>query len=345
VVQKPPREARPVPRIIGHRGAPGYRPEHTPASYRLAIAMGVDAVEPDLVMTADGVVIVRHEPELSETTDIATRPEFADRQTTKQIDGRPVTGWFAEDLTLAEIRMLRAVERLADLRHRNTRWDRAAEVMTFDELLLLVAGESRRAGRRVAVHAELKSPSRLAGLGLDLESAVLGALQDHSMGRQDSGVHLQSFEPSCLRRLRERTDLTLVQLVEASGAPADVAADGDPTTYDDLVTPAGLRAVAHYADAIGLAKSRLLGAPEAAAGLVDEAHLNGLRVFVWTLRDENRFLAPQHRIGDAPGRRGDSASELFALLDAGVDGVFCDHPDTALAARERWRLGAALARG
>ncbi len=329
---------RHLPRVIGHRGAPGYRPEHTAESYRLATEMGVDAVEPDLVMTADGVVVIRHESELASTTDVALRPEFASRRTTKVVDGAPVSGWFAEDFTLAEIKRLRAVERLGDLRPRNTRWDRACEVLTLDELLLLLSAQAQRLGRRVDLVAELKSATRLAALGLDLEGAVLSALADHGLDHRDSGVHLQSFEPSCVRRLRARTDLRLVQLVAASGAPSDLAEQGDPTTFDDLVSHAGLRMVSRYADAIGLAKSRLLGRAGEAGALVDEAHLLGLRVLTYTVRDENRFLAPAFRDGAAPERRGDSAAELRALFEAGVDGVFCDHPDTALAAREVWRL-------
>jgi len=307
------------------------------ASYRLAIAMGADSVEPDLVMTADGVVVVRHESELGGTTDIASRPDLAERLTTKVVDGRSVTGWFAEDLTLAELKTLRAVERLPGLRPRNRRWDGAEEVITFDELLLLLSSESQRLHRRIGLHAELKSATRLAGLGLDLEGAVLTSLRDHGLDRRESAVRLQSFEPSCLRRLRRVTDLRLVQLVDASGAPADLVAVGDPVTYDDLVSPHGLRMVATYADAVGLAKSRLLGPAAEAEALVDHAHLSGLQVLAWTLRAENRFLAPGFRSGDEPERRGDLAGELAALLDAGVDGVFCDQPDLALAARDAWR--------
>ena len=312
------------PVIIGHRGAPGYRPEHTLSSYRLAIAMGVDAVEPDLVMTADGVVVIRHESDLSSTTDIASHTELAGRT-------------MAEQLTLAELKTLRAVERLPGVRPRNRRWDGTEDVLTLDELLLLLAAESRRLDRRIGLNAELKDATRLAELGLNLEEAVLAVLRDHGLDERGSGVHLQSFEPGCLHRLREQTDLRLVQLVEASGAPADLVAAGDPTTYDDLVSPRGLRMVARYADAVAVSKGRLLGAPTDAAAFVDHAHLSGLQVLAWTLRDENAFLAPRFRNGDEPERRGDSARELAALLEAGVDGVFCDMPDTALAARDAWQ--------
>ncbi|HCB07851.1 MAG TPA: hypothetical protein DEQ43_26970, partial [Nocardioides bacterium] len=240
-----------LPSVIGHRGAPGYRPEHTQASYRLAIALGADAVEPDVVMTRDGVAVLRHETELSDTTDVAAHPELADRHTVKQVGGREVSGWFCEDLTLAELKSLRAVERLPERRPRNTRWNGCCEVLTLDELLLLVAEESRRWDREVGLNIELKRSSYLASIGLPLEDAVLASLRDHGLDRRDSGVVLQSFETGNLRRLRDRTDLPLVQLIESSGAPADLVALGDPTTYDDLCSHDGLRAVARYADALG----------------------------------------------------------------------------------------------
>ena len=304
--------------MIGHRGAPGYRPEHTLASYRLAIALGADAVEPDVVMTADGVAVLRHETEIGATTDVAMRPEFAGRRTVKRVDGHEVDGWFCEDFSLAELKTLRAVERLPQRRPRNTRWDGRFEVATFDELLLLLAEESRRWGRRIGLNVELKSSSYLASLGLALEDTVLASLCDHGLDRRDSGVLLQSFETTNLRRLRERTDLPLVQLVEASGAPADLVAAGDPTTYDDLCGHAGLRAVARYADVLGVAHTRVLQHP----ALVEDAHLAGLQVLAWTVRD------------DDPGGRTDD--EVRRLLDAGVDGLFSDHPDTTLLVRDEW---------
>ncbi|HRD63504.1 MAG TPA: glycerophosphodiester phosphodiesterase family protein, partial [Nocardioides sp.] len=183
-----------LPSVIGHRGAPGYRPEHTQASYRLAIALGADAVEPDVVMTRDGVAVLRHETELSDTTDVAAHPELADRHTVKQVGGREVSGWFCEDLTLAELKSLRAVERLPERRPRNTRWNGCCEVLTLDELLLLVAEESRRWDREVGLNIELKRSSYLASIGLPLEDAVLASLRDHGLDRRDSGVVLQSFE-------------------------------------------------------------------------------------------------------------------------------------------------------
>ncbi len=312
--------SRRLPQVIGHRGAPGYRPEHTLASYHLAIALGADAIEPDLVMTADGVAVLRHEIEIGGTTDVAAHPEFADRHTTKLIDGREVTGWFSEDFTLTELKVLRAVERLPDRRPRNRLWDGRFEIATFDELLMLLAEERRRWGRPIGLNVELKSSAHFASIGLPLEDVVLSSLRDHVLDRRGSGVLLQSFETSNLRWLRDRTDLPLVQLIEASGAPADLVALGDPTTYDDLCTPAGLRAVARYADAVGVAHTRLLARPD----LVEDAHLNGLQVLAWTVRD------------DDPGGPALVDAEIRALLDAGVDAVFSDQPDTTLLVRDDW---------
>jgi len=309
-----------LPQVIGHRGASGYRPEHTLASYRLAIALGADSVEPDVVLTADGVAVLRHETEIGETTDVAAHPEFTGRRTVKQVAGREVRGWFCEDFTLAELKTLRAVERLPERRPRNTRWDGRLEIATFDELLLLVAEEARRWDRAIGLHVELKSSAHLASAGLPLDDIVLGSLRDHGLDRRDSGVLLQSFEPTSLRRLRDRTDLPLVQLIDACGVPADLAAAGDPTTYDDLCSHDGLRAVARYADVVGVGHRRLLDRP----ALVEDAHLAGLQVLAWTVRD------------DDPGGPGPVDAEVRRLLDAGVDGLFSDHPDTTLLVRDEW---------
>jgi glycerophosphoryl diester phosphodiesterase len=309
-----------LPQVIGHRGAPGYRPEHTLASYRLAIALGADSVEPDLVMTSDGVAVLRHETEISDTTDVAVHAEFADRHTVKELGGREASGWFCEDFTLAELKSLRTVERLPDRRPQNTRWNGRFEIATFDELLMLLAEESGRWGRQVGLNVELKSSSYLASIGLPLEDAVLGSLRDHRLDQRDSGVVLQSFETTNLRWLRDRTDLPLVQLVEASGAPADLVGQGASTTYDDLCSPDGLRAVARYADVLGVARTRLLARP----ALVEDAHLAGLQVLAWTVRD------------DDPGGPELVDAEVRVLLDAGVDGLFSDHPDTTLLVRDAW---------
>jgi glycerophosphoryl diester phosphodiesterase len=328
------REPLELPLVIAHRGASGYRPEHTLASYRLAIALGADYVEPDLVSTRDGVLVARHENEISATTDVAAHPELADRMTTKEVDGRVVTGWFTEDLTLAELKTLRAVERLPDLRPRNTRYDHRYDVPTFDEILTLVAEESRRLGRSVGVYPETKHPSHFAALGLALEEPLLDTLGRHGMGGPDAPVFVQSFEPGNLRWLRSRTRLPLVQLVAADGRV-------------DLVTSTGLRRVASYADAVGVAKDLVLprhadtGTIGDPSPLVADAHAAGLQVHVWTLRDENAFLPAGYRRGADPAAIGDSIEETQAFLDAGVDGLFTDHPDTTL---EACRLHASSAR-
>ncbi|WP_296606977.1 glycerophosphodiester phosphodiesterase [Nocardioides sp.] len=328
-----PLELQP-PLVIAHRGASGYRPEHTLASYRLAIALGADYVEPDLVSTRDGVLVARHESEIGSTTDIAARAELADRLTTKEVDGRVVTGWFTEDLTLAELKTLRAVERLPELRPRNTRYDGRYDVPTFDEVLALVAEESARLGRPIGVYPETKHPSHFAALGLALEEPLLDALARHGMGGPHAPVFLQSFEPGNLQWLRSRTPLPLVQLVAADGRV-------------DLVTATGLRRVASYADAVGVAKDLVLprhagtGTIGDPSSLVADAHAAGLLVHVWTLRDENAFLPTGYRRGADPAAIGDSIEETQAFLDAGVDGLFTDHPDTTL---EACRLHASSSR-
>jgi glycerophosphoryl diester phosphodiesterase len=330
------------PIVIGHRGASGYRPEHTLAAYRLAIRLGADYVEPDLVSTKDGVLVARHENEISGTTDVADRPEFADRRTTKTIDGRSVTGWFTEDFTLAELRTLRAVERLPGVRPDNTRYDGMFAVPTLDEVLALVREESRRRGERIGVYPETKHPTYFDAIGLSMEEPLVAALRRHGLDRRNAEVIIQSFETGNLRELDTMTRVDLAQLVDASGAPYDLRAAGDPRTYRDLVTPAGLAEIATYADGVGVNKNLVLprdpatGATGATSSLVDDAHAAGLVVHVWTLRDENQFMATNFRIGTDPDAKGDAYAEALAFLDAGVDGIFSDHPDTTLQAREDW---------
>jgi glycerophosphoryl diester phosphodiesterase len=333
------RVAEPV--VIGHRGASGYRPEHTLASYRLAIGMGADYVEPDLVSTRDGVLVARHENEISGTTDVAQHPEFAARRTTKTIDGRAVTGWFTEDFTLAELKTLRAKERLPQVRPDNTRYDGRFEVPTLDEVLDLVAAESRRTGRTIGVYPETKHPTYFDSVGLSLEEPLVRALKRHHLDRPRSAVIVQSFETANLRDLDRMTKVPLAQLMDASGAPYDLVAAGDPRTYRDLATPAGLRRVATYADGIGANKELVLprnaaGATTVPSALVGDAHRAGLVVHVWTLRDENQFMATNFRRGTDPNAKGDSYAEAQAFLDAGVDGIFSDQPDTTVQALEDW---------
>jgi glycerophosphoryl diester phosphodiesterase len=314
------------PLVIAHRGASGYRPEHTIASYRLAIALGADYIEPDLVSTKDGVLVARHEAEISRTTNVGRRGEFADRLTTKEIDGRQVSGWFVEDFTLAELKTLRAVERLPEIRPRNTRYDGRYDIPTFEEILGLAAFESERLGRRIGVYPETKHPSYFSSIGLGLEEPLLDILAVHGYGDPESPIFIQSFEPDNLQWLRSRTGLPLVQLVEATGRV-------------DLVTSTGLRRVATWADAVGVAKDLVLPRhPEVGtigdpSSLVADAHAAGLQVHVWTMRDENTFLPTGYRRGESPSDTGDSIEETQAFLDAGVDGLFTDQPDTTLEAR------------
>ncbi len=330
------------PLVIGHRGASGYRPEHTLESYRTAIRMGADYIEPDLVSTRDGVLVARHENLIDQTTDVADHAEFADRRTTKVIDGVSHTGWFTEDFTLAELKTLRATERLPEVRPHNTRYDGRFEVPTFGEVLSLVARAGRAEHRRIGVYAETKHPTYFASIGLPLERRMLADLERHHLDHRGARVFLQSFETGNLRALDAITDLPLVQLVDGSGAPYDLQAAGDPRTYRDLTTPAGLREIATYADGIGPSKDLVLprdgaGMTGAPSDLVRDAHRERLLVHVFTLRRENRFMARNFQVGTDPNSVGDLAAEAQAFFDAGVDGVFTDNSDLVVAARRDWR--------
>ncbi len=337
---EPPQHAQPVT-VFAHRGASGYRPEHTLAAYELAIRMGADYIEPDLVSTKDGVLVARHENEISGTTDVADHPEFAQRKTTKIIDGVPISGFFTEDFTLRELRTLRAKERLPGVRPGNTRYDGRFQVPTFDEILSLVKRESRAQGRTIGVAPETKHPTYFRSIGLPLERPLLRSLRLAGLDSKRSKVVIQSFETSNLRQLSRETKVRLVQLTSATGAPYDLVAKGDPRTYADLMSPAGLRRVATYADWLGPEKNSVI--PRDAAGflarptsVVDDAHRAGLKVVVYTFRDENQFLPADFRNGDDPNAKGDIFGELQAFFDTGIDAVFSDYPDTAVAARDWW---------
>jgi glycerophosphoryl diester phosphodiesterase len=322
-----------APIIIGHRGAAGARPEHTLESYRTAIAGGADFIEPDLVPTKDGVLVARHENEIGGTTDVAAHPEFAARRATKTIDGTAVTGWFTEDFTLAELKTLRARERLPELRRANTAWDGRFDVPTFAEILDLAAGETARTGRTIGVYPETKHPTYFRRLGLPLEERLVAQLTAAGYtGKTDAAV-IQSFEIANLKALRTMTDVRLIQLID-DGRPADNAA----MPYDAMMTPAGLQQIATYADGIGPAKARIIprdaaGRSLAATRLVADAHAAGLVVHPWTFRSENAFLPAELRRGDDPAAHGDAAAEYRAFFAAGVDGVFSDFADAAFAAR------------
>ena len=295
--------------VIAHRGASGERPEHTLESYRLAIEQGADYIEPDLVMTRDGVLIARHENEIGGTTDVANHPEFAARRRAQIIDGETMTGWFTEDFTLAEIKGLRARERLPALRPRNCAFDGRFPVPTFEEILQLVAETNRRrsTGPRIGVYPETKHPAHFAAIGLPQEQAVLAALDRFDYGREGSPVFIQSFDPNNLRQLRDMTHLPLVQLLEHEL--------GD------------LHRIAEYADGIGIAKSLAT-----ATGIAD-AHSLDLTVHVWTFRAENEFLPADLKIGDAPAGYGNLDAEIERYLSRGIDGFFTDFPAVGVRVR------------
>ncbi|MDR7184118.1 glycerophosphoryl diester phosphodiesterase [Microbacterium trichothecenolyticum] len=320
--------------LIGHRGASGSRPEHTLAAYETAIVQCADYIEPDVVSTKDGVLVARHENEIGGTTDVAAHPEFAARKTTKLIDGASVTGWFTEDFTFAELRTLRAKERLPQTRPANTAFDRLYAIPTLDEVMDLARHSVSCDGRPVGVYPETKHPSYFDSIGLSLEEPLVAALKANGLDRANAPVILQSFETANLRDLARLTDVTLAQLVNASGRPYDFTLAGDTRTYNDLVTPAGLAEIATYADGVGLEKSVMiprttdgrLGTPTA---VIADAHAAGLTVHGWTFRAENQFLPVDFRSSADPAASGDLDGEIRAFVAAGMDGVFSDHPGIA----------------
>ena len=300
--------------VIAHRGASGERPEHTIESYRLAVEEGADYIEPDLVMTRDGVLVARHENEIGGTTDVVQHPEFAERRRTQIIDGETMTGWFTEDFTLAEIKTLRARERLPELRPRNRAFDGRFTIPTFDEIMQLATQANRRRGgtSRIGVYPETKHPAHFAGMGLPMEQAVLDALQRHDYAADGNPVFIQSFDARNLRQLRGMTRLPLVQLLEHEL--------GD------------LGEIAKYADAIGIAKA--LATPEG----VRAAHAVNLKVHVWTFRAENEFLPDDLKIGGSPAAHGDLDGEIRRFLSRGIDGFFVDFPAAGVRVRDAYLI-------
>jgi glycerophosphoryl diester phosphodiesterase len=309
-----------VPVIIAHRGASGYRPEHTLAAYELAARLGADFLEPDLVSTRDGVLVARHEPEIGATTDVAQHREFADRVTSKVIDGRRVRGWFAEDFTLAELRTLRAVERIPALRQRNTLYDGRYPVPTFGEVVALAARLSGELGRQIGVYPETKCPSYHRSIGLPLEPTLVHALREANLDRPDAPVFVQSFEASSLRCMRAELKVPLVQLSKT-----------------ERFGTAELAEIACYADVIGPAKELIVprdstGRSAEPSSLVTDAHAAGLAVHAWTFRNENHFLPLDLRSRGGRAGYGNALAEYWLFAELGVDGVFTDHPDTAASA-------------
>ncbi|VVC87923.1 uncharacterized protein LOC126971214 [Leptidea sinapis] len=330
------------PTIIAHRGASGYIPEHTLGSYALAITMGADYIEPDLVMTKDGQLIARHDNELGLTTDVAHRQEFADRHRTQIVDGNEITGWFTEDFTLAEIKTLKAIERIPDIRPGNARIDGAFKIPTFQEIINLAKSLQGSERRRIGLYPEIKHSTHFKNLSLPMERKVVEIFHKNGYNGADSPVYIQSFEVNNLKELKKMTSLRLLQLYESDKSlqPADQARLGTGLTYGQMSTPEGLAEVAKYAYAVGPDKSYIiprnddnsLGEPTT---FVNDAHAAGLKVHPYTFRAENEFL-PKEFQSDDPARsaRGDLIGELRAYIAAGIDGMFADQPNIPVSIRE-----------
>ncbi len=351
------------PLVIGHRGASGYLPEHTLASYRKAIEMGADFIEPDLVVTKDGELVARHEPNITATTDVSTRPEFASRKKTRMVDGVAETGWFVTDFTLAELRTLYAKQANPV---RDQSFNKQFPVPTFREILELAKSESARTGRTIGVYPETKHPTYHVAAGLPIEPRLLKILAEYGYTKKNSPVIIQSFEVQNLKDLRQQTGVRLVQLIDGDGVdaqgkvtlvapfdkPYDFAVRKDPRTFPDLLTPKGLAEIKTYADGIGPWKPYLRSAKQvlgsdgkpqdlngdgkitdadrvllAPTEVVKNAHAAGLFVHAFTFRNEKELLVSDYK--------GDPKVEYAVFYELGVDGLFSDFPDTALAARER----------
>ena len=329
----------PAKLVIGHRGASALRPEHTLEAYTKAIDDGANVIEPDLVSTKDGVLVARHENEISGTTNVADKPEFAARKATRLIDNVSTTGWFTEDFTLAELQTLRAKERIPLNRPANTAFDGQFLVPTFQAVMDLAKAKTLETGRTIAIYPETKHPSYFKSINLPLEKRLVDALDANGYQGRSAPVFIQSFEVANLKEMRQLTDVRIVQLLFSSGRPEDFRLSGDSRTYADIRSAAGLREVASYANGIGPEKSMViprnaqnnLGTPTT---LVADAHAAGLIVHPYTFRPENPFLPVDLRRGNtaAPAERGDMAAEIAAFLRAGIDGFFTDDPAIGRAA-------------
>jgi glycerophosphoryl diester phosphodiesterase len=321
-----------TPIVIAHRGASGYRPEHTLAAYELAINLGADYIEPDLVSTKDGVLIARHENEISETTDVASRGEFAHLETTKIVDGEVKTGWFTEDFTLAEIKTLTAKERIPQLRPANIAYNGLWEIPTLQEIIDLAKNKSSALGRIIGIYPETKHPTYFQSVGLALEDNLLATLEVNGYQGVNAPVFIQSFEVANLQYLAKKTDLPLVQLINSTGKPYDFIISDDVRNYADLTTTSGLEQISQYAQAIGIHKDILVprdstGKLQPPTTLVHDAHTVGLQVHIWTFRNEDYFLPLDFQ--------GKPHREYELFFNLGIDGVFSDFADHAVAVRDR----------
>ncbi|WP_426173981.1 glycerophosphodiester phosphodiesterase [Massilia sp. TWR1-2-2] len=349
-LQNPGAAWPPSQTVTAHRGASALRPEHTLAAYLKAIDDGADIIEPDLVATRDGVLVARHENDISGTTNVSTASQFAGRRTTKNIDGIPVTGWFTEDFTLAELKTLRAKERIPANRPANAAYDGQFDVPTLQEVIDLVKKESVARGKVIGIYPETKHPTYFKSIGLPLEKRLVDQLVASGYRGKAAAVFVQSFEVANLKELRSLTDMRIVQLIDnpknppapngaPRNAPYDFVASGSTRTYADLVTPAGLREIAGYADVVSPYKEVIIARTAtnelgAATSFVADARAAGLKVHTWTLRPENPFLPVSMRRPDVASlsQRGDAVAEINAYLKAGIDGFFTDDPAVGRAA-------------
>jgi glycerophosphoryl diester phosphodiesterase len=329
-----------TPIVIGHRGAAGYLPEHTLPGYALAVFQGADFIEPDLVMTKDGHLVARHEPILDETTDVSAHPEFASRRTTKILDGFAVTAWWSEDFTLAEIKQLKARERIPTVRPANARINDQVEVPTLKEVIDLAKGLEKVTGRKIGIYPETKHPTYFRNLGFAMEETLVAILRSNGYEGTSDRVFIQSFEVANLKQLAHMTNIPLVQLLGgANSQPYDVVSAGGTLTYGQMATAQGLAEIARYADGVGPTKGFVIPVvggildPVNATTFVRDAHAAGLVVHPYTYRVENQFLPPNLRIGADPNGRGDLQAEIKMFLDAGIDGFFTDNTDVGVKAR------------
>lgn len=318
------------PIVIAHRGASGWRPEHTIASYDLAISMGADFIEPDLVLTKDNVFVARHENDITGTTDVASHPEFAARKKTKIIDGESHSGWFTEDFTLAELKTLRARERLPLIRAGNTQYDGQFQIPTLAEIITLAKTRSKETGRTIGIYPETKHPSYFASIGHPMEARLVAQLKAAGWSTAAAPVFIQSFEVNNLKALHRMTGIRLIQLMDATGGPAD----GAQPSYAAMATPGGLEQIATYAYGIGPNKAMIQDGDALPTNLIIDAHKAGLRVHPWTFRAENMFLPPSMRVGESPAEHGQIEKEIRRFILLGVDGFFTDYPDIGVETRK-----------
>lgn len=316
------------PLIIAHRGASGERPEHTIAAYQLALEQGADFIEPDVVITKDGILVCRHENEISTTTNVADKPEFASRKAKKDIDGRSVEGWFTEDFTLKELKTLRAKERIPQLR--KTTYDGQFEIPTLEEVMVLLRDWKRKSGKTVGIYPETKHPTYFAMIDLTLENPLINLVKKYGYDKKDAPIFIQSFEQSNLKVLRRRTKARLIQLIDVVGRPFDQTLSEDKRTFAHLATAVGLSDISTYADGVGVHKDYVIPrTPEGNLGeptsLVRDAKQSGLLVHVWTFRNEDTFLPKD--------MAGKPEVEIQRYIATGIDGLFTDYPATAVKIR------------